>query len=90
MWYKTKWQNDFASKVSSMSDKEIFELVAFSYKVLTSGDEYPKEGFTLREENQWKYTLLTDTFQVRMGWIKFDFSEDSKEIWEHPPLLYNT
>ena len=75
-----------------MSDKEIFELIAFSGKVLTSGDEYPKEGFSLEQENQWKYIFLTDTFQFRMGWVEFTFKrdiklEDNREIWGANPSI---
>ena len=71
MVYKTKWQNDFASETMSMTDKEIFDLIAFEYDCV--------DRFTDRDK--WKYNLLTQTFQIRMEWVKFTLKE--KMGWQY-------
>jgi len=59
------------SKVFSMTDREIFDAIAFEYMC--------DDRFT--ERNKWEYNLLTQTFQIRMGWIELTLKKDVKDTW---------
>jgi len=71
MAYKTKWQNDYAEKVFAMTAQEIFNEIAFGF-IHTD---------IKSEEDIWKHNLLTQSFQIRMGWVKVVFIEDNRTLW---------